>query len=149
LVIVRIIKIIIITIASITLVEGARIPSSMLLGSKPIVVIVDEVHVFPCFVTIVSQMIISATHLAPGINFNGSCDGMWLNGLLFLLGTFFYLLCHEVHFCREHVHLINGVHTSFWLEVFFIPSLIDHHLFDEVIGTPHIVLEKCPSSSSI
>jgi hypothetical protein len=149
LVIVRIIEIIIITITSITLVEGVRIPSSLLLGSVPIVVVVDEVHVFPCFGTIVARMIVSTTYLAPGVCFNVSCSGMELDGLLFLFGTFFHLH-QEVHLGREHVHLMNSVHTSLlWLEAFFIPSLVYHHLFDEVLGNLHIVLKEWPSSGSI
>ena len=122
----------------------------LVLGSVPIVVVVNEVHIFPCFGTIAAQMIIFATYLALGVCFNGSCGGMELDGLLFLFGTFFHLLHQEVHLSREHVNLINGVHTSFlWLEALFIPSLIDHHLFDEVFGILHIVLKECYFSGSI
>ena len=85
-------------------------------------------------------MIISATYLAPVVCFNGSCGGMELDGLLFLFGTFFHLLHQEVHLGREHVLLMNGVHTSLlWLEAFF----------NEVHGILHIVLKECPSSGSI
>ena len=95
-------------------------------------------------------MIIFATYLTPGVCFNGSCGGIELDGLLFLFGTFFHLLHQEVHLGREHVHLINDVHTSLlWLEALFIPSLIDHHLFDEVFGILHIVLKECSTSSNI
>ena len=95
-------------------------------------------------------MIISATYLTPGVCFSGSCSGVELDELLFLFGTFFNLLHQEVHLGREHVHLINSVATSLlWLEAFFIPSLIDHHLFDEVFGILHIVLKECSSSGSI
>jgi hypothetical protein len=72
------------------------------------------------------------------------------NGLVLLFGTFFNLLHQEIHLGGEHVHLIDGVHTSLlWQEALFIPSLVDHHLFDEVCGILHIVLEECPSSGSI
>ena len=95
-------------------------------------------------------MIISATYLAPRIGFDGSCGGVELDGLLFLFGTFFHLLHQEVHLGREHVNLMNGVHTSLLsLEALFVPSLVDHHLFDEVLGILHIVLKECSSSGSI
>jgi hypothetical protein len=109
----------------------------------------DEVHVFPHFRTVVAQMIISATYLTPWISFYSSCGGVMLNGLMILLrvGSFLYLLHHEVHFCRDHVHLMNGVHTTFlWLEALLIPSLVGNHLFNEVLGI--LELEKCSSSST-
>ena len=45
---------------------------------------------------------------------------------------------------------MNNVHTSLLsLEALFVPSLVDHHLFDEVFSILHIVLKKCSSSRSI
>ena len=145
--------IIVIVVTLVTLVEGARVPSLLLLlwGPVPVVVVVvDEAHFLPCFGAVVPRMIFSSAHLAPWISFDGSCGGVRLNGLWFLLGTFFYLLHQEVHFGGEHVHLIEGVDTSLLgLETLIIPSLISDHLFDEVLGILDIVLQECSSSGSI
>ena len=95
-------------------------------------------------------MIISSTHIAPLISLDGSCGCVRLNGLLFLLGTFFYFLHQEVHFCREHVHFIESVNTSLLrLETFLILSLVYDHFLNEVLGILDIVLQECSSSGSI
>src|ERR671935_2758989 len=95
-------------------------------------------------------MIISSAHLAPLISFDGSCGCVRLNGLLFLLGTFFYFLHQEVHFCREHVHFIKGMDTSLLgLETFLIPSLVYDHFLYEVLGILDVMLQECSSSGSI
>src|ERR671935_288673 len=95
-------------------------------------------------------MIISSAHLAPLISFDGSCGCVRLNGLLFLLRTFFYFLHQEVHLCREHVHFIESVNTSLLrLETFLIPSLVYNYFLNEVLGILDIVLQECSSSCSI
>src|SRR5919205_1784033 len=107
-------------------------------------------HLLLCFGTIVPRMIISSTHLAPLISFDDSCGCVRLNGLLFLFGTFFYFLHQEVHFCREHVHFIESMNTSLLrLEAFLIPSLVNNHFLNEVLGILDIVLQECSSSGSI
>src|SRR5919201_1940673 len=95
-------------------------------------------------------MIISSAHLAPLIGLDGPCSCVRLNGLLFLFGTFFYFLHQEVHFRREHVHLIESVNASLLrLEAFLIPSLVNNHFLNEVLGILDIVLQECSSSGSI
>ena len=137
------------TVTLVFLVEGARVSSLLLLGLVPIVV-VDEIHLLLCFGTIIPQMIISSTHLAPLISFDSSCGCLRLNGLLFLLGTFFYFLHQEVHFCREYVQFIEGMDTSLLgLEMLLIPSLVCNHLLYEVLGILDIMLQECSSSGSI
>ena len=84
---------------------------------------------------------ISSAHLAPWISFDSLCGGVRLNGLLFLLGTFFHLLHQEVHFSGEHVHFIEGMDTSLLgLKMFLIPSLVYDHFLNEVLGILDIVL---------
>jgi len=73
-----------------------------------------------------------------------------LNGLLFLLGTFFHLFHQEFHFSRENVHLIEGMDTSLLgLETFLILSLVCDHLLYKVPGILDIVLQKCSSNNGI
>src|ERR671937_326051 len=145
-------EIITVTITLVSLVEGARVPSLLLLGPVPIVVVVviDEMHLFLCFRTIVPRMIISSAHLAALIGLDGSCGCVRLNGLLFLFGTLFYFLHQEVHFCREHVHFIESVNTSLLrLETFLIPSLVNNHFLNEVLSILDVMLQECSSSGSI
>ena len=127
-----IIEIIIITI-TLALVEGARVPSLLLLLGPVPVVVVDEAHLLLCLGTVVARVIFSSAHLAPWISFDGTDGGVGLNDLLF--GSFFHLLHQEVHLGREHVYFIKGVDTSFLgQEAFLIPSLVYNHLFNEVLG---------------
>ena len=75
-------------------------------------------------------------------------SGRDLDGLNSLFrGRFLYFLHKEVHLGRELVHLIEGVDTSLLgLEVLLIPSLVDDHIFNEVLGILDIFLQECPSS---
>jgi len=119
------------------------------LGSVPVVeVVVDVVHLLLGLGAVIARVIISSTYLAPWISFHSMNSGRGLDGLNSLFrGRFLYFLHKEIHLGREHVHLIKGVDTSLLrLEALLIPSLVDDHLFNEVLDILDIFLQECPSS---
>lgn len=112
--IIKIIVIVIIikTITSIiTLIEGAWIPSILLLlGSIPVVVVVDKIHIFSCFETIVVWMIISSTYLAPWIGFDCLYGGVVLDHISTSLECISF-----INLSHQGVHLSESMSTSLTL----------------------------------
>jgi len=111
-------------------------------------VVVDVFHLLLGLRAVIALVIISSAYLAPWISFHSTNISRGLDGLISLFrGRFHYFLHEEVHRGRELVHLIEGVDTSLLgLEALLIPSLVDDHLFNEVLGNLDIFLQKCTSS---
>jgi hypothetical protein len=66
-----------------------------------------------------------------------------------LFGTIFNLLHQEIHLGGEHVHLIDGVHTSLlWQEALFIPSLVDHHLLMRSVASFTLCWRNAPPAAA-
>jgi len=121
----------------------------LLWGPVPVVVVVvliDEAHFLLCLEAIITRVIASSAHLAPGVGYDGLYGGVRLDGLLFLFGTFLNFLHEEIHLRIEHVHFAEGVDTSFLgLEAFLIPSLVDNHFLNEVLSILDFLLQECAS----
>jgi len=118
-----------------------------LFGPVPVVeVVVDVVHLLLGLVAVIARVIISSAYLAPWIVFHNTNSSRGLDGLTSLFrGRFLYFLHKEVHLDREHVHLIEGMDTSLLgLEALLIPSLVDDHLFNEVLGILDIFFARMP-----
>jgi hypothetical protein len=66
---------------------------------------------------------------------HASIQGLKCLNQSLVLESFLEVLEEEVELCVEHVHLLHGVHAPLaWLEMFFVPNLVSHHLLDQSLG---------------
>jgi hypothetical protein len=93
-------------------------------------IVVDIVDILLVFRTVASY-VASASTL-----FTSHARIVDVHDFLLLLITFVKLLHEQVHLGRQHVHLLDSMHSSslMWLSVFFAPSLVQSYLLNKSGG---------------